>query len=78
MFHSYPGTQHTSRAVRNLPEEISITQSMSRHDICWDNAPQESFYSHMKAELHLGESPNFYEIEKEIKEYVEYYNNFFH
>ncbi len=26
---------------------------MSRRGNCWDNAPQESFFGHMKDEIHL-------------------------
>ena len=27
-----------------------LRKSMSRHGNCWDNAPQESFFGHMKDE----------------------------
>lgn len=74
--HSDQGTQYTSGAVRNLLKELSIKQSMSRRGNCWDNAPQESFYGHMKNELHLEKCRNFNELKKEIDEYIEYYNNF--
>lgn len=76
LFHSDQGTQYTSGAVRNILKEISIKQSMSRRGNCWDNAPQESFYGHMKDELHLEKCRNFNELKKEIDEYIEYYNNF--
>lgn len=76
LFHSDQGTQCTSGVVRNLLKEISVKHSMSRCGNCWDNAPQESFYGHMKDELHLEKCRNFNELKKEIDEYIEYYNNF--
>lgn len=33
------------------PLVIYDEQPMSRHGNCWDNAPQESFFGHMKDEL---------------------------
>lgn len=50
---------------------------MSRRGNCWDNAPQESFFGHMKDEI--GESFNDIETFEELKEiiddYIDYYNN---
>lgn len=37
---------------------------MSRRGNCWDNAPQESFYGHMKEELHLERTTTFDESMK--------------
>ncbi|HCE61675.1 MAG TPA: IS3 family transposase, partial [Clostridiales bacterium] len=34
-----------------LVKNSSLRQSMSRKGNCWDNAPQESFFGHMKDEL---------------------------
>ena len=32
-------------------KEAQLGQSMSRRGNCWDNAPQESFFGHMKDEI---------------------------
>ena len=48
---------------------------MSRRGNCWDNAPQESFFRHMKDELHLDTCLTFKDVKYEIKEYIDYYNN---
>ena len=41
-----------SRAEEIVREEvIGLRQNMSRRGNCWDKAPQESFYGHMKDEL---------------------------
>lgn len=76
LFHSDQGTQYTSDAVKNLLKEENIAQSMSRRGNCWDNAPQESFYGHMKDELHLEQCQTFWDLKNEIDEYMEYYNNY--
>lgn len=49
---------------------------MSRRGNCWDNAPQESYFGHMKDELNLDTCFTFRDVCNEIKEYIEYYNNF--
>ena len=50
---------------------------MSRKGNCWDNAPQESFYGHMKDELEdkmkLWET--FSDAERDIDDWFDYYNN---
>ena len=51
LHHSDRGTQYASYAYRGLLEKRGITVSMSRVGNCWDNAPVESFFSSLKAEL---------------------------
>ena len=48
---------------------------MPRRGNCWDNAPMESFFGHMKGHLNLKECKNLREVKKEIKRFVNYYNN---
>ena len=48
---------------------------MSRRANCWDNAPQESFYGHMKDELDLTVCNTFEELQMAIDDYMDYYNN---
>lgn len=54
---------------------IQIRQSMSRRGNCWDNAPQESFFGHMKDEIHLEHCNNFLDLKNLIDDYMDYYNN---
>jgi putative transposase len=51
LHHSDRGVQYASKAYRMLLEQRGITVSMSRLGNCWDNAPVESFFSSLKAEL---------------------------
>ena len=49
---------------------------MSRRGNCWDNAPIESFFGHMKDETILVECKNFEELQNEIDSYMDYYNDY--
>lgn len=51
IIHSDQGAQYTSIKFISLLKDSQLRQSMSRRGCCWDNAPQESFYGHMKDEL---------------------------
>ena len=51
LHHSDRGTQYASRAYQRLLAAHGLTVSMSRKGNCWDNAPVESFFSSLKAEL---------------------------
>ncbi len=53
LFHSDQGTQYASHDFRQLLAHHAITGSMSRRGNCWDNAPIESFFSTLKAELRV-------------------------
>lgn len=49
---------------------------MSRRGNCWDNAPIESFFGHMKDEFNLVDCKTFEEAVNEIDDYMDYYNNY--
>jgi transposase InsO family protein len=51
LHHSDRGRQYASRASQRVLADYGITPSMSRVGDCCDNAPVESFFSHLKAEL---------------------------
>lgn len=48
---------------------------MSRRGNCWDNAPQESFFGHMKDEISLKVCQTFESVCYYIDDYMDYYNN---
>ena len=73
--HSDQGVHYTSPQFHKLLEKYNIDQSMSRRGNCWDNAPQESFFGHMKDELNLDNCITFDDVKKEIEDYIDYYNN---
>lgn len=75
LIHSDQGAHYTSVSFVQLLKNYELRQSMSRRANCWDNAPQESFFGHMKDEIHIENCETFGEIQDEIKQWTEYYNN---
>lgn len=51
IIHSDQGCHYTSCSFIQLLKDKNLRQSMSRRGNCWDNAPQESFFGHMKDEI---------------------------
>lgn len=77
LLHSDQGCHYTSVAYRELLNNYNLRQSMSRRGNCWDNAPQESFFGHMKDELKLKTKKwdTFHEVKTDIDDWMDYYNN---
>ena len=75
ILHSDQGCHYTSISFRQLLKDKELRQSMSRRGNCWDNAPQESFFGHMKDEIHLENCTCFIELYREVDDYMDYYNN---
>lgn len=75
--HSDQGCHYTSVSFRKLVADAGLRQSMSRKGNCWDNAPQESFFGHMKDELHIRKRSwkNFEDVQTTIDDWMDYYNN---
>ena len=74
--HSDQGAHYTSPIFQKLLKKNNLDQSMSRRGNCWDNAPQESFFGHMKDEINYKSCNTFEELQLLIDEYIDYYNNF--
>nr|WP_261797522.1 IS3 family transposase [Bacillus sp. COPE52] len=70
--HSDQGSDYTSPTYQKL----NLGQSMSRRGNCWDIAPQESFFGHLKDEAHIKPCASFNELKQEIKKYMTYYNHY--
>ena len=76
LLHSDQGYQYTSQAYFNLTQQYNITPSMSRRGNCWDNAPIENFFGHLKEEaLRHRPIPTFQELEEIIDEYIHFFNH---
>ena len=77
MIHSDQGCHYTSTSFRELISNYGLRQSMSRRGNCWDNAPQESFFGHMKAELGIKHKKwtTFESAQLDIDDWMDYYNN---
>jgi putative transposase len=76
IFHSDRGSQYCSHVFRRWAQRYGIRQSMSRKGDCWDNAPAESFFNTLKAELcgHRAFGSR-QEARTEIFEYIEVFYN---
>ncbi len=77
IIHSDQGCHYTSVKFIQLVKDFGLRQSMSRRGNCWDNAPQESFYGHMKDELadKMKSWKSFEDVKKDIDDWFDYYNN---
>ncbi len=75
LIHSDQGAHYTSVGFINIVRDSNLRQSMSRRANCWDNAPQESFYGHMKDEIDISWCTTFEDIHRVISDWTDYYNN---
>lgn len=73
--HSDQGSHYTSPTFQKLLKSKNLGQSMSRRGNCWDNAPQESFFGHMKDEINYKCCSSLEELQLVIDDYIDYYNN---
>lgn len=76
ILHSDQGHQYTSHAYAVLTQQYNIIPSMSRRGNCWDNAPMENFFGHLKEEaLRPLKAPTFAELEEIVEEYIHFFNH---
>ncbi|MBM7647075.1 transposase InsO family protein [Scopulibacillus daqui] len=74
--HSDQGSHYTSPRFQKLLKKYGLGQSMSRRGNCWDNAPQESFFGHLKDEVDYQSVKTLKELKTKINHYMVYYNNY--
>lgn len=74
--HSDQGFHYTNPTFQALVKKMGLGQSMSRRGNCWDNAPQESFFGHLKDESNIKECETLEQVKQEIKRYMIYYNHY--
>ena len=75
LVHSDQGCHYTSYSFIQILKDKELRQSMSRKGNCWDNAPQESFFGHMKDEIDLSKCKTFNEVKAIIDDWIYYYNH---
>ena len=78
ILHSDQGWQYQMKQYQHMLKQKGIRQSMSRKGNCLDNACAENFFGLLKSELYYikeKEYNSIEELEKDIIEYIEYYNN---
>ena len=75
LVHSDQGCHYTSYCFIQILKDKELRQSMSRKGNCWDNAPQESFFGHMKDEIDISKCKTFNEVKAIIDDWIYYYNH---
>ena len=75
VIHSDQGCHYTSCKFIELVERSDLRRSMSRKGNCRDNAPQESFFGHMKDLIDLTDNLSFGEVKAVIDDHMSYYNS---
>jgi len=76
MHHSDRGGQYAATEYQKLLKKTKMICSMSRKGDCWDNAPMESFFATLKAELVYREQfKTRQEAKAKIFEYIEVFYN---
>ncbi|WP_160726164.1 IS3 family transposase [Bacillus sp. USDA818B3_A] len=76
LIHSDQGVHYTYPEFQKSVKKLRLRQSMSRRGNCWDNAPMESFFGHLKDEASIKECTTLEELKREIKQYMMYYNHY--
>ena len=74
IIHSDQGSHYTSHKFIDIVNNANLRQSMSRRGNCWDNAPQESFFGHMKEDVNF-DGKTHDEIIAIVDDWMDYYNN---
>lgn len=75
IYHTDQGTLYLNPYFQDKLEKLGFRQSMSKRGNCWDNAPQESFFGHMKDEIDFSECRTIEELQDLCDRYKDYYNN---
>ena len=77
LVHSDQGVHYKTKKFNEMMEDAEFIRSMSRKATCWDNAPQESFFGHMKDETggKIAKCKTFHDVFNAIVDYMDYYNN---
>jgi len=77
LIHSDQGCHYTSHKFIKIIKDSNLRQSMSRRGNCWDNAPQESFFGHMKDEVKdkISACTTFTQVKGILDDWIDYYNN---
>ncbi|WP_071849329.1 IS3 family transposase [Alkalibacterium sp. 20] len=73
--HSDQGFHYTNPTFQQNVEKMGFIQSMSRRGNCWDNAPMESFFGHMKDVVLSERHETLQDLWNSVEEYILFYNH---
>ena len=76
LINSDQGCHYTSYSFIRLIRDKGLRRSMSHRGNCWDNAPQESFFGHMKDHIRerIASCTEFAQVKEAVDDYMDYYN----
>lgn len=76
LINSDQGSHYTCCSFIQLLKDKGLRQSMSHKGNCWDNAPQESFFGHMKDHIkeRLNSCTEYSQVQLIVDDYIDYYN----
>lgn len=75
ILHSDQGGQYRSHHYFSLIQKMGVSPSMSRPGNCWDNAPIENFFSHLKEEsIRQVKLKSIHQAQEVIADYIYFYN----
>ena len=74
LLHSDQGVLYLTDEFQELAEALGFQLSMSKRGNCWDNSPQERFFSTLKTECPYKEAKDLNELRNVIQKYSQYYN----
>ena len=76
IFHSDRGSQYCSHEFQNALVGYEMQSSMSRKGDCWDNAPSESLWGHLKVgRLYGRRFATQREAMDEVIDWLNFYNH---
>ena len=75
LIHSDQGYHYTSYRFIQIVKNAEFRQSMSHRGYCWDNAPQESSFGHMKDQIDIFGCERFHQVKDIIDDWMDYYSN---
>ena len=78
LLHSDQGSPYTSEEYTKKAISEGFQLSYSRRGNCWDNAPAENFFSHLKAEMGITHSKkriSALRMRNKIDHYIDFYCN---
>lgn len=75
IIHSDQGSHYSSPKFTKEVSSRKLLQSMSRRGNCWDNAPMESFFGHMKDYIDFSNCKTLEDVIQKINDYMYYYNH---
>ena len=74
IYHTDQGGVFMSDPHIGLLKKLKVKQSMSRRGNCYDNAPIESFFGHMKDYIQFKSMTTVEQVRNAVEKYINYYN----